>query len=52
MERDVKGGKICMYLVCDFNGSGLKGSSLLCCIVILLKVEGRIVGYYTNKMFP
>jgi hypothetical protein len=52
MERDVKGGKRCMYLVCDFNGKGLKDSNIFCCIVILLKVEGKVVGYYTSRMFP
>jgi len=32
-----------MYFVCDFNGGWLKDSSVLCCIVILLNVEGKIV---------
>lgn len=33
-----------MYLVCDFDGKGLKDLSHLCCISSLLKsVEGRIV---------
>ncbi len=36
--------KKCMYLVCDFNGRWLKDSSLLCCIIILLREEGRVVG--------
>jgi hypothetical protein len=44
MGRDVKGGEKYMYLVCDFNGRWLKDSNFLCCIVILLKVEGRVVG--------
>jgi hypothetical protein len=44
MERDVKGGERYMYLVCDFNGRWLKDSSFLCCILILLKVEGKVVG--------
>jgi hypothetical protein len=33
-----------MYLVCDFNGRWLKDSSFLCCILILLKVEGKVIG--------
>jgi hypothetical protein len=33
-----------MYLVCDFNGKWLKDLSLLCCIVIISSVGGR-VGY-------
>ncbi len=43
MERDVRGRKKCMYLVCDFNGRWLKDSSLLCCIIILLREGGRLV---------
>ncbi len=33
-----------MYLVCEFNGKWLKDLNFLCYIVIILKVEGRIVG--------
>jgi hypothetical protein len=43
MERNVKGGERYMYLVCDFNGKWLKDSSFLCCVDILLRVEGRVV---------
>jgi hypothetical protein len=43
IERDVRGRKRCMYLLCDFNGKWLKDSSLLCCIIILLREEGRVV---------
>jgi len=43
MERDVRNGKICMYFRCDFNGRWLKDSNILCCIVILLSVEGKVV---------
>jgi hypothetical protein len=39
----VRNGEICMYFVCDFNGRWLKDSSVLCCLVILLSVEGRVV---------
>ncbi len=42
--KGCKGGEIYMYLVCDFNGRWLKDSSFLCCILILLKVEGKVVG--------
>jgi hypothetical protein len=31
-----------MYFVCDFNGRWLKDLSFLCCINVLLSVEGRI----------
>jgi hypothetical protein len=44
LERDRKNEEKCMYLVCDFNGRWLKGSSLLCCIVIVLNVEVK-AGY-------
>jgi len=40
----VRGEKRCMCFVCDFNGRELKDSSLLCCIIILLKVKGKIMG--------
>jgi len=54
MEKDVKNGERCMYFVCDFNGRWLKDSSLfngrwlkdsslLCCMVILLNEEGRVI---------
>ncbi len=42
LEGDVRNGKICTYLVCDFNERWLKGSSILCCLVVLLSVEGRV----------
>ncbi len=45
MKRDMWGRKKCMYLVCNFNGRWLKDSSLLCCIIILLREEGRVVGF-------
>jgi hypothetical protein len=32
----------CTYLVCDFNGRWLKDSNLLCSIVFVLNVEGRV----------
>jgi hypothetical protein len=41
-ESDGRNGKRCMYLVCDFNGRWLKDSNYLCCIVIVLNVEGRV----------
>ncbi len=44
LESDRKNEERCTYLVCDFNRRRLKGSSLLCCIVIVLNVEVRI-GY-------
>jgi hypothetical protein len=31
-----------MYFGCDFNGRGLKDSNLLCWIVIVLSVEGKV----------
>jgi hypothetical protein len=46
LKSDVKNGKKCIYLICDFNGRWLKDLSFLCCIVIVLSVEGR-VGYIT-----
>jgi hypothetical protein len=45
MERCVRNEKMCMYLVCDFNGRWLKDLNLLCCIYILLEsVENKVVG--------
>ncbi len=38
-----RNGKRSTYFVCDFNGRWLKDLSLLCCIDVLLSVEGRIV---------
>jgi hypothetical protein len=32
-----------MYFACDFNGSWLKDSNFLCCVDVLLSVEGRVV---------
>ncbi len=40
---DEKNGKISMYFVCDFSGRWLKDSSFLCCIDVLLSVEGKVV---------
>jgi hypothetical protein len=44
IKRERKNGERCIYFVCDFNERWLKDLSFLCCIGILLKVEGRIVG--------
>jgi hypothetical protein len=44
LESDVRNGERCTYLICDFNRRWLKDSIILCCIVIILNVEGR-VGY-------
>jgi hypothetical protein len=44
MEKDVKGGKNYMYLVCDFNGRWMRDLTLLSCIAILLRVENKVVG--------
>jgi hypothetical protein len=44
LESDGRNGERCMHFGCDFNGKGLKDSSFLCCIVIVISVEGRI-GY-------
>jgi hypothetical protein len=41
LESDGRNGKICRYLVCDFNGIWLKDSNILCCTVIVLSVEGK-----------
>jgi hypothetical protein len=38
-----RNGKISMYFVCASNGRWLKDSKFLCCIDVLLSVEGRIV---------
>jgi hypothetical protein len=38
-----RNGKRSMYFACDFNGRWLKDSSFLCCIDVLLSVEGKIV---------
>jgi len=42
LESDGKNEKSCMYLVCDFNGGWLKDSSILCCIIIVLSVGGKV----------
>jgi hypothetical protein len=42
LENDGKNGKICTYLVCDFNRRWLKDLSLLCCIVIVLSVDDKV----------
>ncbi len=44
LENNRKNEERCTHLICDFNGKWLKGSSLLCCIVIVLNVKVRI-GY-------
>ncbi len=46
LNSDGRNGERCMYFRSDFNGRGLKDSSFLCCIVIVLSVEGK-VGYGT-----
>jgi hypothetical protein len=35
--------KINMYFTCDLNGRWLKESNFICCIDVLLIVEGRVV---------
>jgi hypothetical protein len=42
LESDVKNEERCTCLVCDFNGRWLKDLNYLCCIVIVLNVEGRV----------
>jgi hypothetical protein len=42
LDGDVKNGKRCTYLVYDFNERWLKDSSILCCVVVVLSVEGRV----------
>ncbi len=42
LENEVRHGEICMYFVCDLNGKWLKDSSLLCCILIILNMGGRV----------
>jgi hypothetical protein len=42
LENDERNGERCTYSVCDVNGKWLKDLSPLCCIVIILSVEGRI----------
>ncbi len=44
IKREGRNGERCMYFVCDFNGRCLKDLNFLCCIGILLKVEGRVIG--------
>jgi hypothetical protein len=43
IKREGRNEEKCMYFVCDFNGRWLKDLSFLCCIGILLRVEGRVV---------
>ncbi len=43
IEMDVKNKERCMYFVCDFNGRWLKNLNLLCCIIIILSEEGKVV---------
>jgi hypothetical protein len=40
-----------MYLGCDFNERWLKDSSFLCCTVILLSVEGRVIYFVEIRCF-
>ncbi len=42
LDNGGRNGEQCTYLVCDFNGRWLKNLSPLCCIVIVLNVEGRV----------
>jgi len=42
LESDGRNGKRCKYLLCDFNRRWLKDLSILCCIVVVLSVEGKI----------
>ncbi len=42
LESDGRNEKRCVYFVCDFNGRWLKDSSLLCCIIIILSVGGKV----------
>ncbi len=41
-EREERNEERCMYLVGDFNGIWLKYLSHLCCIIIVLSVEGKV----------
>ncbi len=43
IKRNERNKERCMYFVCYFNGRWLKDSCFLCCLVILLSVEGRII---------
>jgi hypothetical protein len=38
-----RNGERNMYFVCDFNERWLKDSSFLCCVDVLLSVEGKII---------
>jgi hypothetical protein len=38
-----KNGERNVYFVCDFNGRWLKDSAFVCCMDVILSVEGRIV---------
>jgi hypothetical protein len=44
IDKEGRNKQKCMYFVCDFNEKWLKNLSFLCCIVILLRVESRVVG--------
>jgi hypothetical protein len=46
-----RNGERSMYFVCDFNGRWSRDLSFLCCIDVLLSVEGRIVLVIKSKMF-
>jgi hypothetical protein len=43
LENDGRNGERRLYLACDFNERWLKDSNLLCCIVIVLNVEDRVM---------
>jgi len=45
VEEDV------MYFVCDFNGRWLKDLNLLCCMVVILSEEGRIIDIIQARCF-
>jgi hypothetical protein len=42
LENDERNGERCTYLVCDVSGRWLKDLNPLCCIVIILSVEGKV----------
>jgi hypothetical protein len=41
-ERKERNEERCTYLVSDFNGIWLKYLSHLCCIIIVLNMEGKV----------
>jgi hypothetical protein len=44
LENEMRNGEICMYFLCDLTRRWLKNSSLLCYILTVLNMGGR-VGY-------